>query len=149
MLEKKCLVCNATITQWSLECGNFELLLAFRYAPGYRMVVSFNWLLKTPFACKASSCPHIHTHTHAYQCLWLYTSVHFWKMLTKSYLEKGSALRGLLNSNGGELAWHNATVAVLVLPRGTGYPAKQRLCCLALVLVIVLPKGTGARLNQL
>ena len=56
-------------------------------------------------------------------------------MFMKSYLDKRSALQGLLNSNGCELAWLNATVAISVLPKGTGPLAKQRLCCLALVLV--------------
>ena len=57
-------------------------------------------------------------------------------MFMKSYLDKRSALQGLLNSNRCELALLNATVAILVLPRGTGSLAKQWLCCLALVLVL-------------
>lgn len=67
-------------------------------------------------------------------------------MFMKSYIDKRSALQGLLNSNGCELAWLNATVAILVLPKGTGPLAKQPLCCWCL---LAPPKGTGAQLNQL
>ena len=141
--KKKVAVCDATARQWSRECCNFELLLALRFARGCRIAMSFNWLLKTPFAC--SPCPALHTHTerhtHTCQCQWLYMSVHFWNMLMKSYLDKRSALQGLLNSNGCELAWLNATVAFLVLPKGTGALAKQRLCCWCW---LTQPKGTAA-----
>lgn len=57
-------------------------------------------------------------------------------MYMKSYLDKRCALQGLLNSNGLELARLNATVAILVLPKGTGPLAKQQLCCLVLLLVL-------------
>ena len=64
------------MTQWSLECCNFELLLAFRCAPGYRMVVSFNWLIKTPFACGPCSCLHSQTHTHIYIHIYIYIYIY-------------------------------------------------------------------------
>lgn len=39
-------------------------------------------------------------------------------MFMKSYLDKRSALQGLLNSNGCELAWLNATVAFFSVAKG-------------------------------
>lgn len=66
--KKKVGVCDATTRQWSLECCNFELLLALRCAPGCRIAMSFNWLIKTLFACSPFLCLHTHkltlTHTH-------------------------------------------------------------------------------------
>lgn len=119
LLRKKVSVCNATTRQWSLECCNFELLLALRCASGNGIAMSFNWLIKTPIACSPG--PFLsHMHTHTCQCQWLYMSVHFWNMFMKSYLDKRSVLQGLLNSNGRELAWLNAIVAFSVLPQGTG-----------------------------
>lgn len=79
---------------------------------------------------------HAHIYTLTCQCQWLYMSVHSLNMIMKSYLDKSAALQGLLNSNGRELAWLNAAVAILVLPRGTGPLAEHWLCCLAWVLVL-------------
>lgn len=67
---------------------------------GYRMAVSFNWLLKTPFA--RSPWSHLQTHTSARtrRSLCLYTTVGSWKTLIKITPRESSALQGLLNSNG-------------------------------------------------
>lgn len=60
-LKNKGCACDATWRQWSLECFNFEPLLALRFAPGCRIAMSFNWLMKTPFACSPCLCLHTHT----------------------------------------------------------------------------------------
>lgn len=67
LLFLKKVVCNATTRPASLECGNFELLVALRCAPGYSIAVSFNWLIKTPFACSPCPCPHTLTHVYPHK----------------------------------------------------------------------------------
>lgn len=61
-------------------------------------------------------------------------------MFMKLYQDKRSALQGLLNSNGCALAWLNATVAFLVLPKGTRPLAKT-----AAVLPVLASSAKGDR----